>query len=293
MSNLKIGFVGLGDQGTPMAEAISDAGFELHVWARRVQSFDAISGVKYLRHNSLESLAPAVDVLCLCLRDDEDIWDLIRQQRLTEALRRGAIVVNHGTGDPTENQRIGAFLAESGIKYLDAPVSGGRPGALARTLTTMVGGDTEDFERCRQVFETFSGKVARMGGVGSGQTTKLLNNAMTMTNLKNAVDVFALAKNLRIDIPRLYDVISVSSGSSAVLQSIGRQVSSNTAVHIQGLMRKDIEHFADAMRAQCLDPSSVRDRGMGGADGVVKLAQWIEGETSQIDHTALSSDTAI
>jgi 3-hydroxyisobutyrate dehydrogenase-like beta-hydroxyacid dehydrogenase len=280
MSEPKIGFVGLGDQGAPMAEAISNAGFELHVWARRPQSFDAISRVKYLRHDSLESLAVMVDVLCLCLRDDEDIWNLIRQHRLIAALRPGSIVVNHGTGDPTENEHIGAFLAESGIKYLDAPVSGGRPGAVARTLTTLVGGDATDFARCREVFETFSRKVAHMGGVGSGQLTKLLNNAMTMTNLKNAVDVFGLAKDLGIDIRRLYDVITVSSGSSAVLQSVGSQIDSKAAVHIQRLMRKDIEHFADAVRARGLDPSSVRNRGLGGADGVLELAQWIESRTT-------------
>jgi 3-hydroxyisobutyrate dehydrogenase-like beta-hydroxyacid dehydrogenase len=274
MSELKIGFVGLGDQGAPMAEAISDAGFELHVWARRSQSFDAISRVKYLRHDSLESLAVMVDVLSLCLRDDADVWSLIRQHRLIGALT-GIIVVNHGTGDPTENEHIGAFLADSGIKYLDAPVSGGRPGAVARTLTTLVGGDADDFARCREVFQTFSRKVAHMGGVGSGQLTKLLNNAMTMTNLKNAVDVFGLAKNLGIDARRLFDVITVSSGSSAVLHSVGSQINSKTAVHIQGLMRKDIEHFADAMRARGLDPTSVRDRGLGGADGVRELAQWL------------------
>jgi 3-hydroxyisobutyrate dehydrogenase-like beta-hydroxyacid dehydrogenase len=177
--------------------------------------------VKYLRHDSLKSLAVMVDVLSLCLRDDEDIWNLIRQHRLIEALRSGSIVVNHGTGDPTENERIGAFLAESGIKYLDAPVSGGRRGAVARTLTTLVGGAANDFARCREVFESFSRKVAHMGGVGSGQLTKLLNNAMTMTNLKNAVEVFGFAKKLGIDIRRLYEVITVSSGSSAVLQSVG------------------------------------------------------------------------
>lgn len=278
MSELKIGFVGLGDQGAPMAEAISDAGLELHVWARRAQSFDAISTVRHLRHCSIASLAAVVDVLGLCLRDDNDIWDLIKLQRLTQVLRPGTVVVNHGTGDPTENERIGAFLAESGIKYLDAPVSGGRPGALARTLTTFVGGDTEDFERCRQVFGAFSRKVAHMGAVGSGQLTKLLNNAMTMTNLKNAVDVFALAKSLEINIPQLYDVITESSGSSAILQSIGRQISSKAAVHIQDLMRKDIEHFAEAIRVRGMDPSSIRDRGLSGADRVVELAQWIEGE---------------
>jgi 3-hydroxyisobutyrate dehydrogenase-like beta-hydroxyacid dehydrogenase len=280
MSELKIGFVGLGDQGAPMAEAISNAGFELHVWARRVHSFDSISGVKYFRHDSLESLAVMVDVISLCLRDDADIWSLIRQHRLTEALRSGSIVVNHGTGDPTENEHIGAFLAESGIKYLDAPVSGGRAGAVARTLTTLVGGDANDFACCREIFETFSRKVAHMGCVGSGQLTKLLNNAMTVTNLKNAVDVFGLAKNLGIDIRQLYDVITVSSGSSAVLESVGSQINSKTAVHIQGLMRKDIEHFADAMCARGLDPTFVRNRGLGGADGVLELAQWIQGRTT-------------
>jgi 3-hydroxyisobutyrate dehydrogenase-like beta-hydroxyacid dehydrogenase len=89
MSELKIGFVGLGDQGAPMA-------------ARRPQSFDAISTVKYVRHDSFKSLAVMVDVLSLCLRDDADIWNLIRQHRLIETLRSGSIVVNHGTGDPTE-----------------------------------------------------------------------------------------------------------------------------------------------------------------------------------------------
>jgi 3-hydroxyisobutyrate dehydrogenase-like beta-hydroxyacid dehydrogenase len=85
--------------------------------------------------------------------------------------------------------------------------------------------------------------------------SKLLNNAMTMTNLKNAVDVFGLAKNLGIDIRRPYDVITVSSGSSAVLQSVGSQINLKAAVHIQRLMRKDIEYFVDAVRARGLEPA--------------------------------------
>jgi 3-hydroxyisobutyrate dehydrogenase-like beta-hydroxyacid dehydrogenase len=279
MSALKVGFVGLGDQGSPMAEAISEASYDLHVWARRTQSYHALDRVNYHRHDSLECLAAVVDVLSLCLRDDKDVWELIRDGRL-KALRPGVIVVNHGTGDPTENEHIAAFLGESGINFLDAPVSGGRPGALARTLTTFVGGDAEHFERCRPLFDAFSRKVARMGGVGSGQLTKLLNNAMTMTNLKNAVDVFTFARKLGLDIPRFYDAITASSGSSAVLQSIGTQIDSRAAVHIQSLMCKDIEHFMDAMRARSLDANAVRERGLSGADGVIELTKWIEGTTT-------------
>jgi hypothetical protein len=106
------------------------------------------------------------------------------------------VVVNHGTGDPGENVKIAESLRSLGASYLDAPVSGGGPGAKARTLTTFVGGDQGPFERCSPVFATFSTRVSRMGPVGSGQMTKLLNNAMTMSNLKNAVDLVRLAQQL-------------------------------------------------------------------------------------------------
>ena len=279
MSDLKIGFIGLGDQGAPMAAAIAEAGFELHVWARRPQSYEALGEVPASRHDTPASLARAVDILCLCLRDDADIWNLLREQDLEKDLRQGSVLVNFGTGDPAENRVIGTFLRGQGVAYLDAPVSGGRPAAIARTLTTMVGGDEEAVERCRTVFETFSGKVAHMGPVGNGQLTKLLNNALTMTNLKNAVDVFAIARDLGLDIPRFHDVITVSSGSSAILQAVGRQVSSRMAVHLQGLMRKDIEHFADAITAQGMEAKALRQRGMDGADGIVDLARMIEGQS--------------
>ena len=90
VSNQRVGFVGLGDQGGPMALAIVEAGFLLHAWARRPQSYDALGGAAFERHDDLASLARAVDVLALCLRDDQDIRDLIEQHGLLDALRPGA-----------------------------------------------------------------------------------------------------------------------------------------------------------------------------------------------------------
>ena len=260
IGNQRVGFVGLGDQGGPMAVAIVEAGFLLHAWARRPQSYDALGGAAFERHDDLASLARAVDVLALCLRDDQDIRDLIEQHGLLDALRPGATVVNHGTGDPKENERIGAAFAGRDVRYLDAPVSGGRPGAVARTLTTMVGGEQSAFDRCQPIFESFSRKVAHMGPVGTGQLAKLLNNALTMTNLKNAADVFGLAHRLGIDLPKFQDLIAVSSGSSAILQAIGTQIDATAAAHLQSLMRKDIEHFADAIRDRGFDPCELRAR---------------------------------
>jgi len=116
VSNQRVGFVGLGDQGGPMALAIVEAGFLLHAWARRPQSYDTLGGAAFERHDDLASLAREVDVLALCLRDDQDIRDLIEQHGLLDALRPGATVVNHGTGDPKENERIGAAYAPARLR---------------------------------------------------------------------------------------------------------------------------------------------------------------------------------
>lgn len=273
-----VGFIGLGDQGAPMAMAIAESGHSLHAWARREGSFDALAGAGYERHRDLAGLAGEVEIVALCLRDDADVWDLLDAQGLRERLRPGQVVVNHGTGDPGENRRIAKSLAGNGVDYLDAPVSGGRPGALARNLTTLVGGPDGAVGFCRPVFESFSRKVAHMGPVGAGQTAKLLNNALTMTNLKNAVDVFRLASSLGVDVRRLHEAIVVSSGSSAILQAIGSQIDGVAASHLQGLMRKDIEHFADAMRARGVDAEALRVRGHSGADGIVELANLLTGD---------------
>jgi 3-hydroxyisobutyrate dehydrogenase-like beta-hydroxyacid dehydrogenase len=247
-----VGFVGLGGQGAPMAQAIGDRGFDLHVWARRATSLEAVADVPHTAH------------------DDSDIWDVLNTPGVHEHLRPGTVVVNRGTGDPGENVKIAESLRRLGASYLDGPVSGCGQGAKARTLTTFVGGDEGAFERCSPVFATFSTRVSRMGPVGSGQMTKLLNNAMTMSNLKNAADLVRLAQQLNVDIPAVLVVISDSSGASASLRALGTVITPEIAPHMQGLMRKDIEHFADAVRAQGLDPEELRRRALAGADGLVE-----------------------
>src|ERR1700756_4828349 len=135
----KVGFVGLGDQGAPMARAIGDAGVELHAWARRPQSLETLADIPHTVHHSPASLAAAVDILELCLRDDRDIWEVLGTPGVEGALRPGLIVVNHGTGDPGENREIADHLAGRRVAYLDAPVSGGGAGGRARTPTTKAG----------------------------------------------------------------------------------------------------------------------------------------------------------
>ena len=275
-----IRFVGRGDQGAPMARAVGESRFDLHVWARRPQSLDAVAGVPHTVHADLASLAGAVDVLLLCLRDDQDVRDVLDSPGVRAALRPGTIVVNHGTGDPGENRRMATELAALDVAFLDAPVSGGGAGARAGALTTIVGGDRAAFDRCEPVFATFSRTVAHMGGPGTGQTTKLLNNAMTMSNLLNAEALVRLAADLGVGIRAVLDVVGVSSGGSTIMRALGTDLTPEIAPHLQGLMRKDIEHFADAVRAAGLDPSELRARGLAGADGLLETVTLIEAEAS-------------
>jgi 3-hydroxyisobutyrate dehydrogenase-like beta-hydroxyacid dehydrogenase len=134
----------------------------------------------------------------------------------------------------------------------------------------MAGGDRTAYQKCEPIFAAFSRTVAYMGPSGSGQVTKLLNNAMTMSNLDNAVDLIRLVSRLGMDVQAVIDVIDVSSGGSAILRALGSDVTTEIAPHIQSLMRKDIEHFADAIRACGLDPQPLHDRGLAGASGLAE-----------------------
>lgn len=271
----KVGFIGLGDQGGPMALAIGERGFDLHVWARRPASLAVVENVPHHIHDSVAGLAQSVDLLALCLRDDADIWDVLENQGVLANITPGTVIVNHGTGDPIEAERIGHHVAEAGGDYLDAPVSGGSPGARTRTLTTFAGGTSAVFEAARPVLATFSDTVRLMGPIGAGQFSKLFNNALTITNMKNAEDVLALARQAGLDIPALIDVIGTSSGGSAALRALGQDITPELAEHVHTLMQKDMHHFADAVRARGGDPEQLLQRGISGALGLVETAHLI------------------
>jgi 3-hydroxyisobutyrate dehydrogenase-like beta-hydroxyacid dehydrogenase len=270
-----IGFVGLGDQGAPMARAIAAAGFNLTVWARRAASVSVLDGLAHRVAATPEQLAAQSDIVLLCLRDDADLDDMLFDQGMLAAMRCGTVLVNHATGLPAASRSVAEAAAALGVLSLDAPVSGGGAGAANHTLTTIVGGDPDAFARALPVFETFSSSVVRMGGPGAGQTAKLLNNALTMSNLNNAVDVLRVAAALGLDIAALRHMLDSSSGGSYVLSALNRQIAPSLAPHLAALMQKDIEHFAEAMAAAGIDGTALRDRGLAGARGLVETTRLV------------------
>ena len=197
-----------------MARMIGRAGFTLHLWARRRASLEPFedSGARIAAGPG--ELAAACDLVCLCVRDDADVMDVALERGLIAAMRRGAALVVHSTVHPDTCRELEAEAGPRGIDVLDAPVSGGAGPALERSLTVMVGGRREAFERCRPVFESYGDPVVHLGPLGSGQLCKLINNALFTANLKLASDGLSLAESLGLDGPAFVDLVQRSSGAS-------------------------------------------------------------------------------
>lgn len=252
-----------------MARALAEAAdVNLHVWARRAASLEELAGLDFVEQDTPADLAASVDVLALCLREDGDISSVMDGQGVWDAMRPGAVLVNHGTGLPSYAQRLAEQAITRGLVSLDAPVSGGRPGAEARRLLTMVGGDAAAFALMSPVFAHFSTAVVRAGEAGAGQTAKLINNALLMVNQRSIQEIFALAHQLGLDIPALVNVLRHGTASSVALQVLGSAVTVDNAEHLSELQVIDIDLFDRALADASVSAADLSVRARAGAEGL-------------------------
>jgi len=267
---LAVGFVGLGDQGLPMATAIAGVGFPLHVWARRPESLLALGDTPHLPHDDLPSLAAACDVVALCVSTDEDVLRVVRDGLLA-GLRPGSVVVNHGTGTPRNAEQLTELCAHRDVEVLDTPVSGGRPAAEARTLTVLVGGPQGAAERCEPVFRSFAAHVVRLGGTGTGQTAKLFNNALLMMNQAGIADIVQQADGMGLEPIALVEALKLGSASSRALTLLNTMVTPGTVGHLAEVEALDMRLFDTAMTEGGVDASAITERGLDGARRLPEL----------------------
>lgn len=216
---LKVGFIGLGDQGLPMAEAIAEAGHELHVWARRQASTEPLVRVATVEPD-LSSLARMVGHLGLCVGNADDVRSILVDGGVLEAMRPGAIVAVHSTISPEDIRRLAALAAERGIDLIDAPVSGGRKRAQERRLLLMVGASQEQFDRALPVLTTYGDPVRLLGPVGAGQQAKVLNNLLMNANVTNSHLVLELGRHLGIDRAALRELLLYGTSASFGLEAL-------------------------------------------------------------------------
>ncbi|MGE0383198.1 MAG: NAD(P)-dependent oxidoreductase [Gammaproteobacteria bacterium] len=235
----RVGFIGLGRQGAPMARRIL-AAFPLTIWARRpatVESFGT-DGVDIA--DSPAALGAACDFVGLCVTGDADFVETMCGRGLIDAMRPGAVAAIHGTISPDTCVAITRYAAARGVHVLDAPVSGGAPAAREGTLAVMVGGDSGAFVRARPVLETFGSTVRHVGPAGQGQICKLVNNVLLMANIRLAQAALALGAGFGMDRHGLYELLMASSGASAAMRAFQEQVTPEVAPHMAALGTKDL-----------------------------------------------------
>jgi 3-hydroxyisobutyrate dehydrogenase-like beta-hydroxyacid dehydrogenase len=242
----RVGFVGLGSQGAPMARRIVDAGFPTTLWARRRASLEPFAGTDATVAPRLRELGAASDVLCVCVVDDAGVDEVLRgPDGALAAMVDGAVVVVHSTVHPTTCVRLQTDFPR--LHVIDAPVSGGGAKAAAGELLVMVGGPDAVVDNCRPVFETYGDPVVHVGPLGAGQEVKLLNNAVFAAQLGLAAEVFELAAARGLDRAAVATILAAGSGRSYAADVVAR-----TGFDLPGLaalagelLAKDVGILAD------------------------------------------------
>ena len=214
-----VSFIGLGKMGLPMSRNIMQAGFPLTVHNRSRGKVEALAAEGATAATSAAEAATTTDIICLCVPVPADVETVILgPDGVLAGARSGSLVVDFSTIDPATNRKVAAALAEQGVGYLDAPISGGPPGAEAGNLTVMCGGSEADYARALPVMEAVGEKIVHAGPIGAGSTVKLINQMLVGVNLSGAVEGFVLGAKAGIDPELLLDVVSSASGDSLQLR---------------------------------------------------------------------------
>jgi len=221
----RIGFIGIGIMGKPMAGHIMKAGYPLTVYTRSRDKADELVTNGAVWADSPLEVAKNSDIIITMVSDTPDVEQvLFGENGLNAGLSSGKIIIDMSTISPSATRVFAKVLAEKGVLLLDAPVSGGEVGAINAKLTIMVGGDENAFNKCVPLFETMGTKVTYMGPSGAGQATKMVNQVMVTGSLLGVCEGLILAKDEGLDLTKAMDVVSGGVGNSAQLAVHGPKI---------------------------------------------------------------------
>ena len=211
---MKLGFIGLGQMGKPMALNILRSGDQLIVYARKTAAFPEFVARGARATTDLAEVAQA-DIIFLCLPGSQAVQDVVLgEQGLSSYLTAGQIIVDFSTIKYTTTIEIAKCLAERSIVFIDAPITGMEARAVAGTLTVMCGGIEETVAVVKPYLECIGDKVIYMGGSGSGQLTKLMNQLLLNINLAGLAEVLPLAVKMGLDPEKVGQVVNSGTGRS-------------------------------------------------------------------------------
>ena len=211
-----VSFVGLGVMGYPMAGHLAAAGHRVRVYNRTKARTDAWLG----EHQGEAVATPrqaaeGADLIFMCVGNDDDVRQVaLGPEGVLAGAAKGAVVVDHTTASALLAEELADVAAQTGVGFLDAPVSGGQAGAENGQLTVMVGGDPAVFERARPVIDAYAKSVKLMGAVGAGQLTKMVNQVCIAGVLQGLAEGIHFAEKAGLDVDAVVDVISKGAAQS-------------------------------------------------------------------------------
>lgn len=247
----KLGWIGLGAIGTPMALRLLDAGHELHVWGRTAARLQPVVERGARAAASAAELAATCEAVLLCVTDTAAVEEVaFGPGGLGEGAAPGLLVVDHSTADPARTQVIAERARrDHAIAWLDAPVSGGAHGARAGSLSIFVGGAAEDVERARPVLAAYSARISHLGPSGTGQAAKSCNQAIFGATIAAWVEVLAYARAIGLDTQQLIAALEGSWSDSPVRKHVAPHLERAHAMPANGLLSKDLAIVEDMARA--------------------------------------------
>lgn len=222
---MRVGFIGLGIMGAPMAGHLLDAGHTLTVFNRTAAKCrDLLARGAHVAADPA-GVARASEVVFLCVSDTPDVEEvLFAAGGVAEGVSGGTVVVDCSTISAEATRGFAAHLAQRGAVLLDAPLTGGDTGARAATLTIMVGGDEAAFERVRPLLEAVGKRILHMGPSGSGQQTKMVNQIVCALNVLAMAEGLHFAERCGMDLERVLEVISSGAAGSWALSNYAPRV---------------------------------------------------------------------
>jgi 3-hydroxyisobutyrate dehydrogenase len=220
-----VGFIGLGLMGRPMARNLLRAGYPLTVWNRSQPGIEEMVRDGASPASSPEDVARQSDVVITMVTDSPDVEKVaLGPKGIIEGGHPGLVHIDMSTISPAVTRRIASRLAEKGIEMLDAPVSGGDTGAQAGTLSIMVGGKEETFQRCRPIFEVLGRTIVHCGPNGAGQTVKLCNQIVVALNNLAMCEALVFATKTGVDTRRMLEAVGAGAASSWALLNLAPRI---------------------------------------------------------------------
>ncbi len=215
-----IGFIGLGVMGKPMAQNLIKAGYPLVVYDVVQEKVDQVVSAGAKAAKNCKDVANQSDVIIVMVPDSPQVEEvMLGPNGVLEGLQRNSIVIDMSSISPLVDIAIEKKVREKKAHMLDAPVSGGEPGAIAGTLAIMVGGDEAVFNECNALLDIMGGSVVRVGAIGAGQFTKLANQILVGIHLQAMSEALVFAQKAGLDVQKVYDAIRSGLAGSHVLDA--------------------------------------------------------------------------